>query len=227
LLREQLGSRGHWDWACEECQVLCREEEYRFDPIVQAHRVKKARGLNARNWAVLQALVAVRDRAAREHDVPPRTMLRDEILVVLAKHPAKTLEQLAEVRGLPRPVEHAYGKDIVEATLAALQQPLPPMPESRMPEEATEDRVRIDGLFAAISAYSYGRGIDPLLVGNRQDVASSYRTLCNGDRSAPDAHLLRGWRGQLLSQLFSQFLSGDASITLAWRDGRLAADSQG
>ncbi len=224
-LAEQLEARGHWHCAAEECAELCRIEEYQFDPVVQAGRVKKARGLSARNWAVLRELVAVRDKAAREHDVPPRTMLRDEILVALAKHPVKSLEQLAQLRGLPRPVEQAYGKAIVEATLAALERPSPQLPATKAPEETTDDRVRIDSLFAAISAYSFGRGIDPMLVGNRHDVAAGYRALVHGESQGEDARILRGWRGRLLRDLIREFLAGDASITLAWREGRLAAET--
>jgi ribonuclease D len=69
---------------------------------------------------VLRELTIWRDARRGEENVPPRSLLKDEILIDLSRNPAKSVEKLDRVRGLPRPVEKAHGQRIVEATLRAL-----------------------------------------------------------------------------------------------------------
>ena len=82
-LRERLAELGHAGWVHEECQSMCDTSLYRFDPQQQYQRVRGASSLMPRNLAVLRELTAWRDAAARAHDVPPRTFLKDEVLLDL------------------------------------------------------------------------------------------------------------------------------------------------
>ena len=78
----------------------------------------------------MKELVIWRDSAARQHDVPPRAFLKDEILIDMSREPVKSVERLARVRGLPRPVEQAHGAEMVEATRRGLAAPPGATPES-------------------------------------------------------------------------------------------------
>ena len=118
----RLKELGHTAWADEECAAQCNADLFRFNPQQQAVflKIRGANGLNPRNLAILRELTIWRDTAAREADIPPRAMLKDEILLDMARNPVKTLDKLDRVRGLPRPVEAEHGPKLVELTLHAL-----------------------------------------------------------------------------------------------------------
>ncbi|MDB5292111.1 MAG: hypothetical protein JWL69_3352, partial [Phycisphaerales bacterium] len=177
--RAEMGRRleklGHASWALEECTAMCDTSLYRFDPESSYLRVRGAASLQPRNLAVLRELTNWRDAAARAHDVPPRSFLKDEVLADLAKNPVKSVDKLARVRGLPRPVEHQYGAEIVEATSRAMSMPAPNLPSGRDPEPTATEKFRSDALFAAAQCICAGLSLDPSLVASRQDVSDFYR----------------------------------------------------
>ena len=78
-------------------------------------RIRGAGALPSIGLAVLRELLVWRDEAAQRHDAPPRSLIKDEVLLEMARHPVKSVDALAKVRGLPRPVEDDEGKNIVAA----------------------------------------------------------------------------------------------------------------
>lgn len=227
-LRRRLEALGHAQWAQEECQSVCAPELYRHDPQSQYLRVRGAASLAGKNLAVLRELANWRDSAARAEDVPPRSFLRDEVLVDLAKNPVKSIDRLARVRGLPRPIEHAHGATIVEATNRALALPPTHLPGARDPEFTPLERFRADAVFATAQCLCAGLSLDPALVASRQDVADFYRHITSAppaaerdEAAAPK--LLRGWRKQAVGDALTEFLSGQREMRLTWEDGTFRA----
>jgi ribonuclease D len=221
-IRAELGARlealGHAAWAREECEAMCDARQYGFNPDVQYLRVRGAHSLEPKNLAVLRELTIWRDAAARAHDLPPRAFLRDEVLADLARSPVKSVEKLSRVRGLPRPVEHEYGTQIVEATLKALAMPAQERPQPRSSEETPTDRFRADALWAVAQSLCAGRSIDPALVSNRHEMGEWYRTLASGG-DVSGLRPMRGWRGQALGQTLLELIGGKACVEIDWNEG--------
>jgi ribonuclease D len=225
-IRAELGRRldelGHVAWAAQECDAQCDVGLYRFDPETAYLRVRGAGSLQPQGLAVLKQLVIWRDGAAKQHDVPPRAFLKDEILVDMSREPVKGVDRLARVRGLPRPVEQAHGAEMVEATRRGLATPVAEMPESRSIEETPTDKHRADALWAVTQCVCIGRKIDPDLVSSRQEIGRLYRQLLAG-REPSDLRLLSGWRREAVSNTLLDLIEGNACVELSWRDGALNA----
>src|SRR5262249_4700420 len=117
---QRLDATGHTGWARQEFDGMCDAGLYQFNPETAYLRVRGATSLTGQGLAILRELVIWRDQMSRAHDVPPRAFLKDEILIDLARSPVKSVEKLSRVRGLPRPVEHAHGTEIIEATQRGL-----------------------------------------------------------------------------------------------------------
>ena len=198
LVRARLGeiltSAGHDRWAAEECASECNASGQRFDPATQYLRVRGAGSLQPRNAAVLRELTAWRDAAARAHDVPPRTFLRDEVMLDLARSPVKSVEKLDRVRGLPRPVEHAHGARIVELTTRAMAMAADELPAARDPEPPPRERFATDALWAAAQCICAGRSIDPAIAADRQEVGEFVRMFRAG-RDVSSHRLMTGCAG--------------------------------
>jgi ribonuclease D len=223
-LREELGRRleanGHTAWAREECAAMCDARLYTFDADTAFHRVRGATSLQPAALAVLRELVVWRDATARAHDVPPRAFLKDDILIDLSRNPVKTIEKLDRVRGLPRPVEHAHGREIVEATLRGLATPPDKLPWARHSEPTPTERFRADALWAVAQCMCIGRGVDPNLVTSRQEIGEFHRCVVKGSQH-DDIGIMKGWRQEALGEPLAALINGGATVALNWKDGAL------
>jgi ribonuclease D len=222
-LRAQIGDRlqrsGHTPWARQEFDAMCDAKLYQFNPDTAYLRVRGATSLSGSALAVLRELVIWRDAQARAHDVPARAFLRDEILIDLARQPARSIDRLARVRGLPRPVEHAHGREIVEATLRGLATEPGKLPFARHAEPSPTERFRADGLWAAAQCICAGKGIDPAIVASRQEVADFLRHVTAGDRP-DDQSIMTGWRKEALGQPLLDLINGQGKVSVEWQDGQ-------
>ena len=223
-LRAELGKRldalSHAQWCREECEAMCDAKLYGFDPQTYYLRVRGAGSLTAQSLAVLRELTAWRDSAARESDVPPRSFLKDEVLVDLARSPVKNVEKLARVRGLPRPVEAQHGSAIVAATLRGLALPAAEMPQMRHYEPSPTERFRTDALWAAAQAICAGQSIDANLITNQKEIGEFYRHAL-AEKPANELSLMTGWRRAALGEPLLELMIGKRSINLSWGDGSL------
>ena len=224
-LFKRLDSLGHADWAKAECAAVCEPDLYRFDPQTQFLRVRGASSLQPRNLAILRELTIWRDAAARAHNVPPRSFLRDEVMVDLSRNPIKSVDKLARVRGLPRPVEHEFGSEIIEATNRAMTLPTIHLPSTREFEPSPTEKFRSDAVFAAAQCLCAGMSLDPALVASRQDVADFYRILST-DGTGEKPKLLSGWRKEAVGDVLTDFLRGGRKFELTWTAGSLKATTR-
>ncbi len=220
-VRAEIGKRlealGHAAWAREECDALCDPARYAFDPEADFLRLRGASTLSGGGLAVLRELMIWRDAAAQDADVPPRAFLRDEILIDLARHPAKAVDRLARVKGLPRPVEAEHGHTIVELTQRALARPLKGGLD-RAPEATPSERFRADSLWAVVQCVCLGRSIDPNLVVSRQDVAELDRMLSSG-ADVSDHRMFKGWRREAAGEQLLRLVTDGGAIELRWEQG--------
>jgi ribonuclease D len=203
-LRRRLEASGHAAWAAEECGHLCRGSPSRFDPDESFLKIRGAAGMEARNLAVLRELAIWRDSAARAADVPPRTFLRDEVLVGLAKSPATSAERLSRVRGLPRSVESEHGAQIVGATQKALSLPRDQWPQAAQFEPTPREKFQCDALWAAAQHACFGKQIDPNLVASRQDITDLRRAVIAGE-DLNEHRLMQGWRRAAVGEKLAEW----------------------
>jgi ribonuclease D len=227
-VRAEIGKRlealGHSHWARQEFDALCDPGRYGFDAESCYARIRGAGSLSPQQLAVLRELTIWRDAAARAHDLPPRAFLKDDILLDMSRQPIKSVEKLARVKGLPRPVEAAHGAAIVEATARGLAVPLSQRPAARDLEPTPSQRFGAESLFALASALCSARSIDPALVTSRQEVAELYRALIDA-RQLPELRLLTSWRAEACGRHLVELFAGKGTLSLAWTDGRLRLSS--
>jgi ribonuclease D len=131
-LRAQLDKSGRASWLDEEMAELTHPGTYRLDPAESWKRLK-TRGGNRRFMAILRELAAWREVAAQQRDIPRGRILRDEAVLEIASHAPRTIDDLARIRGLGRPVaEGKLGTEMLEAVSRGLA-----APESDAPEPTT------------------------------------------------------------------------------------------
>jgi ribonuclease D len=224
-LTKRLVDRSHVDWAAEECRNLCSADRYKFDPDSDYLKVRGANGLDPKGLAILRELSIWRDSAAKENNVPPRAMLKDEILIDMARNPVRTLDKLLKIKGLPRPVEKRYGIAVMNATNRALTEAAADLPDTRPSEPSPSERFDADAMWAVAQSMCAGKGIDPALVSSRQEIGDLYRLLKTG-HAPTELRLFKGWRKSAVGDPMLALVSGRGAISLRWNEKGLSVSAQ-
>ncbi len=214
-LHEILEKAGHVEWMQEECGKLCDPASYEADYQAQANRLQRNRSLRPVQRAMLHRLVKARDLAARDADVPPRSLVADEVIMGLLKKKPQTLEAVSALPGMPRPVAKYHGAAFLDAILSEEMPEMAP-PRPRLAEETVEERMTIDSLWAAVTAAALAEGISPALLTTRAPIASwCLDHPAEGPLGPPE---LPGWRGEFIQRTLGDFLQGERTLELSWID---------
>jgi ribonuclease D len=151
-LRRRLEELGRLAWALEDSAALLDVSRLEEDHDAAYLKVRGAGRLNRRQLAALRLLAAWREGEARRRDLPRGFVVRDELMLELARRRPKSA---AEIKRLPAcdPRQAARHGDAWLALLAdaaglaeselppALSKP-PPAPEVKLLEESLREMVR-------------------------------------------------------------------------------------
>ncbi len=114
-LTRRLEDAGRLTWALEECAGLGDIERYCADERRAYLRIPGAMRMNRRELGVLNELVKLRDRVARERDLPLKYIIADDVVGGLAALRPKRVEDLEQLRRLDAGSRRQLGRAIVEA----------------------------------------------------------------------------------------------------------------
>ncbi len=206
-LIERVESRRRCDWLAEELTYLEDPARYQFDAETMVGRFLKNRSLGRRSRLVLRRLVTFRDRRARRRNLPPRSILKDEVLVELARERPGSVRELREVPGLPRRLIQQEGEQLVQLIERAREsQAYRTAPERRSAPTASQ-RKRVDELFQQVKQLCEAHDLPTPFVASRRDFATLAMALIRR-RPLPKAHpLLTGWRRELLAPVLDPVMA--------------------
>lgn len=221
-LAKLLTKTGTMNWVRQECDNMCRTTPYHFDPETSFLKVRGSGSLDPRQLGILKELAIWRDGCAREADLPPRTVVKDEILIDICRRSPQTDEKLQNIQGLPRPARTEHAETILNAVKTGLANPVTEGLEARKTDELPREQFRNDALFSLTQSLCMARGIDPQIVTTRADVAELLRAL---DQKQPtDAlRLMTSWRREVVGDwLVATYTAGQAT-TFTYAAGSVSA----
>ncbi|HUG27809.1 MAG TPA: ribonuclease D, partial [Gemmatimonadales bacterium] len=149
ILHAQLEEKGRLEWVTEEFASL---EEVRYtggdDKGTNEAwlKFKGARTLSPRGLAVLRELYQWREQTARKLDRAAFRVMNNEPILAMAEQPPRSLDELAQVKGVGREGADRRGREVLAAverglTLPDDQLPRFPRPERRKPDPVYEARL--------------------------------------------------------------------------------------
>jgi len=205
---EKLEQRGRLTWAEQEFEALTDIERYRFDARAIARRLRRMHNVPLRHRKLLLGYVTMRDRIARQRDLPPRSIIRDKLLVDLAREAPDSLAKLRQMRGLPAKVSEGHGRQFVDAAVkarASKQWQDPPEPRKPLPPEQRE---RVDHAWKQLKAHCEAIELSVGLVTARKQFGE-LATQVIREGKLPDAHpLLVGWRKPIVEPIVEPLRGG-------------------
>ncbi|HEV8440825.1 MAG TPA: HRDC domain-containing protein [Methylomirabilota bacterium] len=164
-LVEELRAKGRDAWVEEECAALAaqRVPDKAADPEAYL-KLKGAKDLAPRSWAVLRELYQAREALALELDRPPFMIVSHEALVALAAKRPHHLDEVLAVPGCSPRVAGRAGRAILDAVARGEAVPDAALPSRRpapRPHVPAAMRRRADALRAWRSEAARELGLDP------------------------------------------------------------------
>ncbi len=181
------------------------------DPLERYQRIRGWESLKPRAAGVLRDLAAWREGEARRRNVPRGRVMRDEVLVQLARQTPRTLDQLRGMRGMYSSEVERNGQVLLAAMQSALARPeseWPEVPRDRKPDPESTGVLEL--LQSVLKSRASMENIAPTLIATTGDLqALLERTTLEEEVDIP---VLRGWRRQLVGETLLSVLSGHLKV---------------
>jgi ribonuclease D len=177
-------------------------------------KVSGITGLSNRSLAIVRELWRWREQEAERRDVPPKRVLRDDLIIELAKRKTAESKQIQAVRGMERGDLTRALPALVEAIERALNLSEADLPRSERRETPNQINMLGQFLSSALTSICRAAQIAPSMVGTASDVRElvAYRL---GYDVGGTPILAEGWRADIVGHVIDDLLSGQLSIRIA------------
>lgn len=211
-LLENLKKANRIEWLNDEFSPLEDSKNYELpDPQKQYMRIKNFRNLRPRNLAVLMELSSWRELEARKRDCHPRSIMRDEPLLEIARVLPKDCSAMESIRGLHQKEIAKSGEMILEAIKrgkAIPEDEIPKSPEIR--NYSTQPGVE-ELLAAYVQMRAVELKIEATVLADRKLI---HDTVLRHEQNEPlDGNcIFFGWRNELIGKTFLEILNGKKGL---------------
>jgi ribonuclease D len=217
-LNKRLDKLDRVDWAAEEFQTHTRRA-LAEDPAIE--RWRKLRGLGSldrRRLAVVRELFAWREGIAERQNRPARTVVRDDLVVEIARRLPQKDKDLTVLRGLPK-YDYVGILDAVSRgrDMPADEWPALPERDNDPPQVALVASL----LMAVLGDLCARTALTPGLTATTNDVKLLARARFQGADPPAESALTRGWRSRAILPALVAVLDGRQAVRVG--DVRSAA----
>ena len=194
------------DWKAELVEAESREKW---------RRVSGISGLSNKALVIVRELWRWRERVAADSNRPPRRVLRDDLIVELARRGKSELRQIKAIRGIERSGARRHLEEIADAVDTALKLPSEKWP--RIPKHSIPNQVTVLGQFltTALTSICREKKLAPNLVGTAQHVRDlvAFELGYHPEGEEPPK-LATGWRAEVIGNSLRELLQGKVAIRI-------------
>ena len=217
-LERGLADRKRSDWANEEFARFEDPETYRPPSRERLGKFKGASRLDPLALMTLERLVEWRDEWSREQNRPVRAMMRDDVMVEIARRRPSRASDLQVLRGFHQSRNMRVVKEVLAVIREAEAVPQSEWPKPRKQTEQTPMmKATVDLLSAFTRAACHEQGVSSDLFGGPQRLRELLVYLQDGSQQKPA--LLSGWRERFIGRHLLDLLNGKKELHLSgWPD---------
>ena len=207
LLTTQLTEKNRTHWLDDDFALLSSIDTYKSNPDNIWRKVKGFGRLKGLQLAILQRLAAWREQRAIKSNRPRRWILKDDILLDLAKLSPDSIDKFSMIRGFEANTISRYGEALLTEIKQAKALDKDQWPVLKKTKPLSQQQTAIvDALMALVRKYCDEQSIAPVAVVSRKEV----ERMVAGETDLP---ILQGWRNEIVGQHLKDFLDGKLSIT--------------
>jgi len=211
-LIERLTVLGRLEWAEEEfrrLQVASGEEARAAN--LRYQRIRGWEGLKPRARGVLQELAVWREHEAQKRDRPRGRVVRDDILLEIARRGPATIEALRGLRGLQPSHVEKHGEALVAAVQRGMRVPERELPQAEKRRRMDPESAGLaDLLGTALKVRAVEASISPQLLATSADL--EVFALERGRGAAEKLPILQGWRRAMAGEHLLHVMEGRLTV---------------
>jgi ribonuclease D len=216
VLQRQLTQYDRQRWLAEEMETWLQELVDSRDRS-RWRKVSGIGGLSARSLAIVKQLWLWRQQEAERRDQPPRRVLRDDLIVELAKRKSDEPDRIRQVRGMHGGMKHEMIEQIGDCVRRGLTEPIED--DERRMRQPMPSQLNLLGQFLspALTSICRSANVATSLAGTATDVRDliAFRLGFGDATDEEPAVLARGWRAELVGNLIDDLLVGRKSIRIS------------
>lgn len=215
--KQSLKSQNRLHWAEAEFQRMIDEVAAERGPNAWM-RLSGLQRLPRRDLAVVKAIHQWREQESALRNRPVRKILRDDLVIELARRRPTTEQDLLACRDLNRPEYRKAAPQILAAIEEAVSSDPATWPE--LPKSADDDKSHDEQVVGQLLGLALANRCAELnvamgLVGKVADLRHLVRWHVFGDRDCEPPRLTQGWRAEVCGDLLTQVLDGKIRLRVA------------
>jgi len=189
--------------------LLKNKELYNISPINAWLKIKGRKRLTGKQLSIVQVLTEWREKTAQLENRPKNWLIRDDLLLELAKLQPVTVTELAKVRSINERSVKRYGKVICQLIeKAKISSPIPMTDKTKSAKKTANQEAVLDVLTAVVRMRADENSLNPMILAGRKDLEK----LLFDEQDNP---LLLGWRYSMVGKELQGLLQGQYSLTLS------------
>ena len=213
-LMDKLSELGRSDWLRSEMEairhkIVTRQNGERW------RRIRGAGRLSRRELAVLQAVYLWREDRARSQDKPRGRIMRDDLLLEVAKRKPSNPDSLGQIRGMGDGAKSGWSKALLQAVEHALAMPDDDCPEKPQASPTADKKMVLKLVSALASHIAREHSIAGELLATNRDLRDFVEWGGGGSDPEQAPRLATGWRGELCGARLKDLLAGRVKLSLA------------
>ncbi len=207
IMRTKLTDLQRFDWLEDDFKFLNNPDIYDIKPENAWLKIKGKNKLTGKQLSIVQALTKWREQQAQANNKPRNWLIRDDLLIELAKLQPLTIRELANIRNINDRLVRADGKLLCQLISDARENPVSPLKDKAGAFKKTQQQEAIlDVLTAIVRVRAEENSLNPTILAPRKELE---KLLFN-----EPCQLLKGWRFGMIGRELQELLSGQYSLKL-------------
>jgi len=202
LLENQLKEKDRLNWLAPAFADLCKSSLYANPPELAWKRMRAAKRLKGASLSALQKLAEWREALAQQKNIPRGWLIKDDILIEVAKLKPTNIRSLSSIRGISDKFIDKFGGKIIEIITSAIdEKPTPQDAQKKSKKVSETEEALADLLMAQVKLKAASANVNPTSLTSRKELLQ----LIQGQR---DIELLSDWRNEMVGKDLVATLEG-------------------
>jgi len=208
MMEKKLKDLGRENWLKEDFEQLMNPELYDIPPENAWLKIRGKNKLTGKQLAIVQALAEWREQAAKNDNRPKNWILRDELILDMAKLQPTTVTALSEIRSINDGFVRRSGQKVCDLIKVAQELPgLKLTTKNKSAKKTVQQEAVLDILSGVVRLRAEEHSLNPIILATRKDLEK----LLQGDE---ECLLLHGWRYSMAGEELQALLQGQIKISV-------------
>ena len=207
MMLQKLQVLGRENWLKEDFEQLMNPDLYDIPPEDAWLKIRGKNKLTGKQLAIVQVLAEWREQMAKKDNRPKNWILRDELILDMAKLQPTNMQAVAKIRGINDGFVRRNGQLVCQLIQKAQELPGLKLKSKANNKKTQQQEAVLDILTGLVRLRADENSLNPVILATRKDLEG----LLLDDQESP---LLHGWRYSMVGQELQNMLQGKVSISV-------------